>query len=225
MKTLLLSLVCFVIFFLAGVCIAQDAMPNTEITPTEGVTPTVESVLDSFLSESPDTSAEEIVESAQESLMAQMETEEVTAETVQSAIEGELITEDAAPVVNQEAAEAIDSRTQRYAPRIKLDFNEFPLRRLSGRFAGVIREDADVEELEQTNSSLSHGIVKRIQMRLHVDTVRFTFKNRTAVLTGSVSTERQRELIGSIVRMEPGIDQVKNEIRVDIRAGNEAPAR
>ncbi len=159
---------------------------------------------------------DEMLDSAVDSMMEQMQTQEVTEETVQSAISGGFATEGAAPPeVNQEAAEAVDTKTQRYAPRIQLDFTEFPLRRISGRFAGVLRENDDVEEFEQSNKSLTNGIVKRIQTRLQIDTVRFEFKNRVATLSGNVATARQRDLIGFMVRLEPGIDFVKNDIVVD----------
>ncbi len=182
-------------------------------TPAEEAMPSVSDMLETLTGEGGGTSTTDaIMQSAQQSMMQRMQPQEITEETVRSAVEGTLVTEETAvPEVNQEIAEAIDSRTQRYLPRIQLDFGEFPLRRISGRFTGTLPETDGVEELTQSNKSLSNGIVKRIQTRLKIDTVRFEFRDRT---TGSVATERQRDMIGVMVRMEPGIDQVKNEIVV-----------
>lgn len=160
---------------------------------------------------------ESIMESVEERLRARTQTTVVTEETVQSAIDAEMITEDPAAAVapvDNAAVDAADTRTRRYQPRIALDFGTFPLRPLSGKIGLTEQDDDEVVVLEQTNRSLTEDIARRIQNRLSSPDIRFEFKNRTVILTGSVSAVRQRELAEAMLTFEPGIDRVENRITV-----------
>lgn len=216
----------FVLFCSASCVFAQIAPP---VAPTTGTaTDAFDAIFETLTGDggagSDVPSTETILQSTEAEMLERMQTAEVTEETVRSAIEGDLVTENVVSEVNKNAVEAVaetaDTKILRYAPRIKLDFKTFPLRQISGRFtsrAGVLQEEWASDEWEQTNQSLTNSLVKRIQRRLEIDTVRFEFKERTAVLTGRVPTRRQRDLVGLMVRMEPGIDSVQNDIAVETR--------
>lgn len=178
--------------------------------------PSVEEMIKTISSdkEGDASTADAIIDSVVDSMTERMQAKPITEETVKSAIEGTLIKEEVVPEVNRESVESIDTRTKRYAPRLKLDFNEFPLRHISGQFRPTLQEGDGVGELEQTNASLTDSIVRRVQARLKLETVRFEFKDRTAHLIGTVPDQRRRELIEVMLRMEPGIDTVKNELVV-----------
>ena len=105
------------------------------------------------------------------------------------------------PEINQTVVEAIDTRTGRYPPRLKVNFHEFPLR----SFAAKIRRGTE----EKTHADI---VAQRIQSRLRVPNIELVVENRTAILVGTVATERQRNLAESMLRFEPGIDSVQNEL-------------
>jgi hypothetical protein len=115
----------------------------------------------------------------------------------------QLVVETEGPEVNLEVAEAIDTKTGRYPPRLKIDFSEFPLRSLdsTSKRTGEPKTQKDI-------------IAQRIQRRLRVPKIDLVVKNRIAVISGTVSTERQRNLAESMLHFEPGIDVVQNEIAV-----------
>ena len=100
-------------------------------------------------------------------------------------------------------AEAVNTKTKRYAPRLKIDFAEFPLRSLDSknRRSGEAKTQRDI-------------IVQRIQKRLRMPSIELVMKDRTAIISGTVTTDRQRSLAASMLRFEPGIDVVQNEITV-----------
>ena len=124
---------------------------------------------------------------------------ENTAESVQSAITGPLVVEEAVPETNREIVEAIDRRTNRYTPRLKFDSESFPMAR------------PDTVDLRGT----AERITKHLQSRLRLDRpIGLEFQGRTANLRGTVSTERQKEIAALILRLEPGVDTVKNELVV-----------
>ena len=107
------------------------------------------------------------------------------------------------PEVNMSTAPAFTggSLTGRYSPRLKINFTEFPLRSL--------------ERTIRTNSGTQAEItVQRIQSRLGVPEIHLVVNDRTATVSGTVATERQRSLAESMLRFEPGIDTVRNEIRI-----------
>jgi len=124
-----------------------------------------------------------------------------------SAIEGPLVVDVAVPEVNQTVIEATDARTGRYTPKLKIDFAEFPLRSLTevnrpnnGRY---VHADTPAEMIAQ-----------RVQSRICVPEFQLAVEDRTAIISGTVATERERKLIESMLRFEPGINTIKNEITV-----------
>ena len=122
---------------------------------------------------------------------------------VTSAIEGSLVVvEEVTPEVNKPITEIIDSRTNRYPPRLKINFAEFPLRSL------------EKSKRTSNGNTGTNIIAQRIQSRLRLPQVNLVVQDRTAIVTGTVSTGDQRRLVESMLRFEPGIDTVKNEIIV-----------
>ena len=122
--------------------------------------------------------------------------------------------EEEVPEENKIIAEAIDSKTKRYPPRLKIDFSEFPLRSLAStsKRGGETKTQKDI-------------IVQRIRKSLRVPNIDLVMKDRTAILSGTVSTDRQRSLAAAMLRFEPGIDVVQNEIIVTPQTPNsENPA-
>lgn len=121
-----------------------------------------------------------------------------------SAIEEELLVVDApTSEANQTALQAIDTKTKRYLPRLKINFSEFPLRSLSST------DGRGVNSKTQTDI-----IALRVQNRLRVSHIDLVVHNRIATVSGTVATERQRGLAESMLRFEPGIDGVQNKITV-----------
>ena len=115
-------------------------------------------------------------------------------------IDAPLVVEAGVPEVNQTIAPAYVGGAQagRYAPRLKIDFAEFPLRSFTS---------ADRAETEQI-------VLQRIQSRLRVHQINLVVQDRTAIVSGRVATERQRSLGEAMLRFEPGIDSVQNQITV-----------
>ena len=107
------------------------------------------------------------------------------------------------PEVNMSTAPAFTggSLTGRYSPRLKINFTEFPLRSLA------LTNRAHTGTQAET-------VAQRIQSRLGVPEIHLVVQNRTATVSGTVMTERQRSLAESMLRFEPGIDTVRNEITV-----------
>ena len=123
-----------------------------------------------------------------------------TEESVQSAITGPLVVEDVIDT-SREFVEAIDRRTNRYSPKLRLDFASFPLKRQSA--AGI--------------SVPAERIAKHLQSRLRLEQpIAVEFQDRTVCLRGTVPTERQKELAAIVLRFEPGVDVVKNELVVSL---------
>jgi len=124
-----------------------------------------------------------------------------------SAIEGALTVETLVPEVNLATADVIDTRTNRYVPRVRINFAEFPLTSLSSASRSNNGHNGEVK----TRSNI---VAQRIQSRLRLPNVDLVVQDRTAVISGTVETERQRILAESMLRFEPGIDTIKNEIVV-----------
>ena len=123
-------------------------------------------------------------------------------------IQGPLTVDNAVvPEVNRTVVEVIDSRTGRYPPKLKINFAEFPLR----SFAEAKRSNNGRSVQAGTPTEI---VVQRIQGRLRVPEFVLAVENRTATVSGTVATERERKLIESMLRFEPGISVVKNEITV-----------
>jgi len=123
------------------------------------------------------------------------------------AIEGPLVVDVEVPDVNRTVVEVIDTRTERYTPKLKINFAEFPLRSLTE--ANRPNNGRSVQTSTPTNI-----LVHRIQSRLRVPEFQLAVEERTAIISGTVATERERSLIESMLRFEPGISTVKNEITV-----------
>ena len=115
-------------------------------------------------------------------------------------IDAPLVVEAGVPEVNQAMASAYIGGTQtgRYAPRLKIDFAEFPLRSFT--------------PADRTNTG--QIVLQRIQSRLRAHQIDLVVKDRTAIVSGNVATERQRSLAEAMLRFEPGIDSVQNQITV-----------
>ncbi len=163
--------------------------------------PSVDSILSSMTGEGgKDVSlADEIDKKMMSSMSESAAPAQNTAETVQSAIEGKLVVEEVIPEINKKVVEAIDSKTNRYPPRLEVDFTSFPLSRTE----------------VSTNSKATARMTRQLQSRLQLDNgVQIQFQGRTACLRGTVPTERQKELAEMMLRFEPGIDAVKNELTV-----------
>jgi hypothetical protein len=178
--------------------------------------PSVDDMVNSLNNEeSSEKSIDASIDAFKKSMTEQMQSATSnTPASVHSAIEGDLVVEEVVPEVNRKIVETVDSGTKRYSPRLKLNFVEFPLRPLSGRISNPVENGDSTDVFEQTNSAITTDIARRIQGRLQVPGIRFEFKDRMVKLTGTVKTIRQRELAEMMVRLEPGIDTVKNEIIV-----------
>jgi hypothetical protein len=136
--------------------------------------------------------------------MGQLVTDPSTATGQQtSAIEGPLVADVVVSEVNRTTVEVIDTQTGRYSPRLKINFAEFPLRSLD-----------DVNKHGVQTGTPVEMVVQRIQGRLRGPEFQLAVEDRTAIVSGTVSTERERKLIESMLRFEPGISVVRNEIAV-----------
>jgi len=127
-----------------------------------------------------------------------------------SAIQGTLVVNHAEPEINRTPIEIIDTRTGRTQPKLKINFAEFPLRSLTavnppnnGRNGRTV-QTATPTEL----------VVQRIQSRFRESSVHLAIEDRTATISGTAATERERKLIETMLGFEPGISTVKNEMTV-----------
>ena len=107
-----------------------------------------------------------------------------------------LIVDVAVPDVNLGTAETIDTKG-RYAPRLRIDFAEFPLRSFAPAETAAVL-----------------AVASRIRHRLRLPNLELVIEDRTATVSGTVSAERQRTLVEIMLRFEPGIDAVQNRISV-----------
>jgi len=124
-----------------------------------------------------------------------------------STIEGPLVISADVPETNRTVVTATDTRTGRYSPRLKINFAEFPLR----SFTETTRSNNGRNVQTGTPTEI---IARRIQDRLRVPEFDLAIADRTAIISGTVETERQRKLIESMLRFEPGISAVRNEIKI-----------
>ncbi|MCL2744856.1 MAG: BON domain-containing protein [Planctomycetaceae bacterium] len=147
---------------------------------------------------------------------------ENTAENVKSAIiEGPLVVEEIIPETNQEIVEAIDPKTKRYPPRIQLNFKEFPLIKIENTIKNTanntvqkntVQKAGEPETFAVTNLHRADLISNRIRLRTKQNGINIDFKDRTAILTGTVETQRQIELAEIMLRFEPGVDKIENKL-------------
>jgi len=121
-----------------------------------------------------------------------------------SAIEKGLLDMDVVvPEVSQPVVEAVDSKTKRNTPRLKINFTEFPLR------------SWDVSSGRSAAKTPAEIVAQRIQDRLKTSSIDLVIRNRTAIISGTVPSERQRGLAETMLRFEPGIDAIQNNITVE----------
>jgi len=114
---------------------------------------------------------------------------------------------------NREAASVLIGNT-RYGPRLRIDFREFqPITIANGATASR----------NGRNGATAYAIVQRIQNQLRLPQIDLEVQNRVAIVSGTVETEHQRRLVASMLRFEPGIDSVRNEITVVPREAVAAP--
>ncbi len=201
MKYLLVSL-SLIASLLATTAFSQQKNVPSPLMGTEDIAfPTVESMFSSLTSEAAgkEVSLTDSVDKMMQSMSA-IGPAENTTKSVQSAVSGNLIVVETIPDTNQTVVESIDKKTNRYSPRLKIDFASFPLARPASVEAPIPTE----------------RIAKHLQQRLRLDQpIEIEFLERTACLRGTVSTQRHKELAEMILRLEPGVDTVKNELVVD----------
>ncbi|MDR2439906.1 MAG: BON domain-containing protein [Planctomycetaceae bacterium] len=201
------SLLCL---FCSTVFAQQNDLLDKEIFPS------VDDMMKSLTGEeSGNISLESSIDTIVESMTQKMQSTTNTAASVKSAVEGKLVVEEVIPETNRTVIEAVDTKTKRYSPRLKLDFTQFPLRPLSGKIAGIVENKESTDLFEQTNTVITNDIARRVQNHLQTQEIHFEFKNRTVRLSGTVKTSRQRELAEMMLRMEPGVDKVTNDLVVE----------
>ena len=127
-----------------------------------------------------------------------------------SAIQGTLVVDHAEPAVNQTVIEIIDTRTGRNTPKLKINFAEFPLRSLT---EASRPNNGSNGRVTQTGTP-TELVVQRIQRRLSTPPFNLAIEDRTATISGTVATADERKLIELMLRFEPGISTVKNEMTV-----------
>ena len=152
-------------------------------------------------------STSDIFEGIASSLMM----EATLAEQQTSAIEGPLISDVFVPEVNQNVAETLigGDQTGRYPPRLKINFNEFPLKDINAN-------NVNNGRLGTSANSMIERIIRRLRLPTQNDEpqVILTVQDRTAIVSGTVQTDRQRSLVEAMLRFEPGIDAVTNKLTV-----------
>ncbi|MDR3199146.1 MAG: BON domain-containing protein [Planctomycetaceae bacterium] len=206
----IICLVFLLCIFCPAVFAQQNDLPNEEIFPS------VDEMIKSLTGEQgSDVSLENSIDNIMESMMQKMQPTTNTTDSVKSAVEGKLIVEEVIPETNRTVVEAVDTKTKRYSPRLKIDFTRFPLRPLSGKIAGTVENKESADLFEQTNAVITNDIARRVQNHLQIREIQFEFKNRTVRLSGTVKTSRQRELAEMMLRMEPGIDKITNDLAVE----------
>jgi len=87
------------------------------------------------------------------------------------------------------------------------------------RFA--IKADITTQKAVSTPTSLGRQFETRLKKLPGLeksDSVQVTMDGRTAILTGSVATDRDRKLIAGLAMLEPGISAVQNELEVSSAA-------
>ena len=77
---------------------------------------------------------------------------------------------------------------------------------------------ADIESAFTSNVQVSSGLNQVLQhtvvSRSPSSSIEVSYQGKTVVLKGVVATARDRELAAKLVRLEPGVDQVQNDLVV-----------
>ena len=136
------------------------------------------------------------------------------------AIEGPLVVDVVVPAVNQIDAETTLAGGQK-APRLKIDFAEFPLVSLkpangvgNGANGNGANGNGTNNGRNGRNGASTDAVAQRIQNRLRLPLIELVVQDRVAIVSGTVETERQRTLVETMLRFEPGINAIRNEITV-----------
>ncbi len=80
------------------------------------------------------------------------------------------------------------------------------------------RADIENDNSNVSNAGVSSGLnqlLKRtVGSRSPSSSIEASYQGRTVVLKGVVATARDRDLAAKLVRLEPGVDQVQNDLVV-----------
>jgi hypothetical protein len=100
------------------------------------------------------------------------------------------------------------------------DFNNQNQNQGPGRKPLRFRISADIATSNVSSSPTTvsrefEARLKKIPAMAKAGSIQVTMQGRTAVLTGSVKSERDRELAEGLAMLEPGISAVRNELVVD----------
>ena len=201
------GLVCLVFLFAAVTGTAQTNNANKNYTNKGGSGTDVFLTMDQFFAPS-DTgeSAKLSIEESVGQMMANMESRRtvrnVQITSLTDALNAIAIEETPEPETNQNIIESVDPKTKRYPPRLFVDFRIFPLQRTTTKL-GSPKISAD-------------SLKRNIERRLGVHDVHFSLQNRVMTLTGTVPGEHERQMVELMVRLEPGVDQIENELVIKL---------
>ena len=105
------------------------------------------------------------------------------------------------PSVNEEAIRTLNAQPAgMYRPRLKVNMADFPP--ANAKVSGIDRRLLVLQEHLQTRLVRSTG------------SITLALDGETLVLTGSVENEQQKKLLERVVRLEPGVTVVRNELVV-----------
>jgi len=89
-----------------------------------------------------------------------------------------------------------------YTPKLKVDFQKFPIPTYATMSAEV---------RQKRMGKLNDQVQKRFG-----ETVQIVYSENVHYLRGTVSSERQKEVLELFIKMEPGIQEIQNEIAVKL---------
>lgn len=101
--------------------------------------------------------------------------------------------------LNREALGAVDANTQRYNPRLEVDFREFPR----------VRERPKIRD--ENLVKLKKHLEKRLGLKGGIELVP---EGEEIVIRGTVDSERQARLVRQVAMTTPGIDRLRDELKV-----------
>jgi hypothetical protein len=109
------------------------------------------------------------------------------------------------PTINQEAIDElrlnVEQPNRMYNPRLRISLVDFP---------PAIAKASDIDiRLVALQSHLQSRL-----FQANGSTVKLTLDGETLVLQGTVPNTQQKNLVERIVRLEPGISTVRNELAV-----------
>ena len=88
------------------------------------------------------------------------------------------------------------------------------------------RADMEIAAVSRTefSSGLNQLLKRTVSSRSPSSSIEASYQGNTVVLKGVVATARDRELAARLVRLEPGVDQVQNDLTVKGAEQAESPA-